>query len=250
MIAPKAFSITCTVATVQKIIDRFKHANRTWGTWNIDLIAVQTMEDLPQDVKNFIIRQYGREDKYAKGILYGNTVYLVAENHQSNADIEQTILHEIYGHIGIRRLFGAEITRKLNELYVQLGGIRGLNAIAVKRGISLNLSGYAIVLGESNFSDEQRIRIMMEEALAHCVDSPRFGDTCKAIIGGVRAWLRNCGLIALGNLGETDLLYVLKKAGEKLNSKLLHKPGNSEYGSGMAHGQSMQNLNETEAMVV
>lgn len=246
MRAHKAFGATCTVAAVQRIIDRVRHANKQW---DVALVAVPATGDLPREARDSIKRQYGDEDKYAKGVLHGGVVYIIAENHKSNADIEQTILHEVRGHIGIRRLFGASITRSLNDLYNRIGGLRGLNAIAAKRGISFDLANYAVALQGGNLSNEQRVGVMMEEALAHCVDNPRFGDESKAIIGGVRAWFRDRGLIALGDLGETDLLYVIKKAGEKLDSKVLHKQEDSEYGSPIVYGSSIHNQDNTPTMI-
>jgi hypothetical protein len=76
--------------------------------WNADLILVPTMSALPQDVQNAIANDYGNNAD-VKGVVHNGFVYLMANQHDSTQDVESTILHEAIGHIGVRRLFGAEI---------------------------------------------------------------------------------------------------------------------------------------------
>lgn len=184
--------------------------------WNVDILPFSTFDDLPIAVQQYA-NQYGEKDaRNAKGIAHSGKVYVIAENNESESDVEQTILHEVEGHIGIHRMYGGEINQKLNALYLAIGGRDGLTKLANERGIAEDLTRYASMLGKSEFTNEVRTRIMMDEALAHYAQHPKFGDRVKAIIGMIRAWLREHGFAKLAEYGETDLLNILRKGRKHL----------------------------------
>ena len=58
----------------------------------------------------------------------------------------------------------------------------------------------------------------MEELLSHIAQDPKFGDKVKAIVGKIRAWLRDNGFMALAKFGEADLLNILAKASKALET--------------------------------
>jgi hypothetical protein len=184
--------------------------------WKVDLRLVPTFSALPQEVKDAIAK-YG-EDTRAKGVLHKGSVYIVADEHASDADVETTILHEIKGHVGLRRLYSDAINKDLGALYMSIGGRRGLADLAKARGFTDELQGYAESLSNSDFTDEERTRIVMEELLSHIAQEPKFGDKAKAIVGKIRAWLRDNGFMALAKFGEADLLNILAKASKALET--------------------------------
>jgi hypothetical protein len=109
-------------------------------------------------------------------------------------------------------LYGDAINRDFGVLYMSIGGRRGLADLAKARGFTEELQGYAASLSNSDFTDEERTRIVMEELLSHIAQAPKFGDRVKAIVGKIRAWLRDKGFVSLAKFGETDLLNILSKA--------------------------------------
>lgn len=177
--------------------------------WNVDLSLAATFDALPDEVKD-AVAEYG-EDTKVKGVVHKGVAYVVADEHGSEADLETTILHEVTGHVGVRRLYGKSITARLNDLYLSIGGRKGLSKIAAERGLTADLTEYAKMLGESEFSDEVRTRIMMEEVLSHIAQAPKFSDRVKSVIGAVRAWLRANGFAKLAEYGETDLLHIVSQ---------------------------------------
>lgn len=181
--------------------------------WKVELRLVPSFDALPQEAKDEIARDYGPDER-PKGLLSGDVVYVIADQHDSASDVEATILHEIKGHVGVRRFYGADITRELNKLFLQIGGTRGLKQLADERNI--DLGDYAAALATSKHSDDVRVRIMMEELLAHLAEAPRFMDRVKAIVGQFRAWLRKMGWVELPKMGQADLLWILKQADRKL----------------------------------
>lgn len=198
---------------VSAVVDRVVAANQK--NWNVDVRTVPTFDALPDGVKEAVAK-YGKDEK-PKGVLHQGRVYVVADMHTSEADVEATILHEIEGHVGVHRLYGKDINTRLNLLYLAIGGRKGLGEIVRSRGIS-SLGAYAEALGQSEFTDDVRVQIMMDEALAHIAESPKFGDRVKAIIGAIRQWLRDHGLAALAEYGETDLLHILAQGRKQLKT--------------------------------
>ncbi|MHB0986900.1 MAG: hypothetical protein ACYC05_15090 [Sulfuricella sp.] len=69
--------------------------------WNVEIGTFAAFDALPLEVKEAAIKDYGEEDaKKATGIVHDGKVYIVAENNESEADVEATVLHEVEGHIG------------------------------------------------------------------------------------------------------------------------------------------------------
>ena len=185
--------------------------------WNVDIRLSPTFDALPVEVKQ-AISAYGKDTK-AKGVLYKGHVYLVADEHESASDLETTILHEIKGHVGIRRLYGDDISRNLNALFYSIGGVKGLNSLANSRGFAAELRGYAESLANSKFTDAERTQVMMEELLSNIAQEPKFFDKVLAIVGKIRQWLRSHGFQMLSGFGETDLLAILADANNALERK-------------------------------
>lgn len=88
------------IDVARSAVGRIVSANKK--VWNIDISKVATFDDLPDNVKNNIAKSYGEDAaKDAKGLVHNGKVYVITNNNESEADIEQTLLHEIEGHIGI-----------------------------------------------------------------------------------------------------------------------------------------------------
>lgn len=89
------------------------------GDWkNVPTIVMaETFDALPADLRaqaeadgvaDFVPGMYNPND---------NTVYLVAENLHSDADIYATVAHEIAGHYGLRSMLGADYTKTMDDIY-------------------------------------------------------------------------------------------------------------------------------------
>lgn len=201
--------------SARAVVERVVAASKE--NWNVDIIAVPSFDALSSEVKKDTINNYGKEAaKEAKGITHKGKVYIIAKNSDSIADIEATILHEVEGHIGIHRLFGNDIKQQLNALYIAIGGRSGLTKLVKSRGIAADINGYAKLIGKSQFSDDVRIQVMMDEVLAHYAQHPKFGDRVKSIIGAIRSWLRQHGFLKLSSYGDTDLLNILREGRKQL----------------------------------
>lgn len=214
-------AIFMDVVAAQEVVDGFtsKYAGAT------DIKVVPDFSSLPQSVQDDAKAQGGNE-KNTKGALEHNTgtVYIVAGNHTSKADIEETVFHEMLGHVGIRTLLGKGFVGELNNIFLQLGGINGLAKIAQDRGFSKEFGAYVKGIAEARGkSDKFTLMIakavLAEEVFAHTAESkPKILDRLKALVGMLRQNLRDLGLMRLAKYGETDVLWMLQKAKVKLQT--------------------------------
>lgn len=206
-----------SVADIDAAIERFRVAQEFR---QIAFHPVETVSDLPPALRAEVEKQYG-EGSQPKGLMKERDgiahVYLIAAAHESVADVEASILHEVVGHVGMRRLFGADVTQALNKLFVSIGGVRGMMKIADARGFGERMGEYAVAIDGADMTQDVKLQVMMEEVLAHIAEDPRFMDRVKAIVGMIRQWLRDAGLAKLAEMGETDLLAMLSRGRRALN---------------------------------
>ena len=190
----------------------------------------RTFEDLPDSVQQ-AANDAGVTPASFRGVTMAQgKVYIVQDTHSSMAELEATVLHELYGHVGLRSLFGPEITRRMNKLYLALGESR-FKELADKYG--LNLDAYQDIAGKQADQASQKIvtrtggrpelrnAILAEELLAHMAESETgtLRQQAREIIGAIRNWLRENGFTALADINEFDLAHILKMGRQAMESK-------------------------------
>lgn len=72
-----------------------------------DRRVVATRSDLPAIVREELANQ---GEQTARGVFHGDTFYLVADEHASEAEVEETAFHEVWAHYGLRSMLGARTT--------------------------------------------------------------------------------------------------------------------------------------------
>lgn len=180
--------------------------------------VVAAFADLPAQVQTDTRKAGGSER--IRGVFHDGSIYLIAGNHSSVADVERTVFHDAYVHLGFDGLFGKQVRAKMGELYIAIGGSKGLNTLAQKHGI--NLTRYAKRLSELQRNGEMnantRNSVMMEELLAHMAEDNRPSVKRKAreVIGAILNWLRSKGFPGLGNLKDAELFLLLKRSREAI----------------------------------
>ena len=173
-------------------------------------VVVSTFNELPSDIKD------AAKDQDAEngigGVHYKGKTYLVRDKLADAQEVESTIFHETYGHYGIRKLFGKELPKKLNQLLQGIGGIAGLDKIAKKHNI--DLLPYKKGLAQSSLTNAQAQTVLMDELLAHLAqdNKPSIKRMVKEVIGAIRQGLRKLGYKRLKEVTNSELFYVLKQA--------------------------------------
>ena len=213
------FSATGTVAgntntrtfsrsNANEIVSRFVKGLTSAGKNYVSVVS--SYDDLPTEIKDAAKAQ-GVEYQ-VKGVFHKGKVHVVLDQHTSAIDMETTLFHEAYGHLGIKNLFGDDITKKLNSLFIANGGLQGLRETAKRHGI--NLEKYIKGLDKTNMPQEMKNRVLMDELLAHLQQSnkPSVKRLAREIVGMIREGLRKLGLPGLSKVTDSDLFYTLKKA--------------------------------------
>jgi hypothetical protein len=195
-------------------VDARETIERITASWRRPGIIelVDRFADLPPAIKRAAAAHRASPNQ-VKGAIHNGRLYVVRENHRTAASLERTVFHEGYGHYGIRQLFGKEIHQRLNQLFLQIGGVRGFNEMAARHGVDLRL-----YRGMDKVPEEMRRAAMMEELLSHMAEDqrPSIARRAKEILGMIRAWLREHGFLRLAKLGDTDIAYLLKQARERV----------------------------------
>jgi len=193
------------------------------GIQGISIRVVDSFNNLPQVIIDQAIRE--KTENAIDGVNADNVIYLVRDKHATPEHLEKTLLHELVGHAGLAKLFGAEITQKMNGLYKAIGGNTGLTEIAVRHNI--DLSKYALGLAENaTLNDDQRIQIMMEELLANIAQNkPTLKAKLKGLVGMIRSWLRKAGFTGLSQGTDADIYYLLSRAKSALNANVSSNAG-------------------------
>jgi hypothetical protein len=183
-----------------------------WKNTLIEIKAVSNIDDFPSAVKAKI-----EKDKFSneqvKGIYFKGKIFINASAMKDRASVEKAIQHEVFGHYGLRALFGDKnVKTALTRLYMAIGGDKGLRDLAQKHGV--DLSKYDELL--KNGSPSERIEVMTDELLAHIAQDsrPSVKRWLQELWGAIRAWFRAQGLISMGNMTDSDIMNLLKKTRE------------------------------------
>ena len=194
-------------SNANEIVSRFVKGLSSAGKNYVSVVS--TYDDLPTDIKDAAKAQ-GAEYQ-VKGVFHKGKVHVVLDQHTSALDMETTLFHEAYGHLGIKNLFGDDITKKLNSLFIANGGLKGLRETAKRHGI--NLEQYIKGLDGTNMPQEVKNRVLMDELLAHMQQSnkPSVKRLAREIVGIIRQKLRDLGLASLAKVSDSDLFYLLKQ---------------------------------------
>ena len=173
--------------------------------------VVKSFVDLPLTIQEEAKKQ-GSDGSDVRGVYHNNTFYAVADNLYSEQELEQVFFHEVYGHYGIRQLFGSDLNAELNNLWKAIGGIDGMRKLAKDHGVDLTI--YEEGLKQAEYSQEIKNLILMDELLAHIaqVNTPSIKQTFNELMGKIRAWLRKVGFAKLANFNNQDMLYILANA--------------------------------------
>jgi hypothetical protein len=213
---------------VERIAGRLGGRNDVRPVWSAD--------ELPDSIKEAAERAGVPLDKI-RGVITGkaNEVYIVGSAHSDLAHVQETVFHELYGHYGLRKLFGNDIYSNLSKIYAQLGQTK-FRALAEKYGLNLETYNRIAVRQTAQHpkaaeraggSMEMRNGILAEELLAHIAqhETGKIQQLAKEVIGGIRQWLRSHGFAKLAEYGETDLAHLLKQGRDAIVRESPEAPG-------------------------
>ncbi len=102
-------SVESTVTSMAKKIKIAKE--------EINLQVVSNISNTPEDVINAAKRGGATEDVMAVFDPATKTIYVLAENVNNNAEVERAVVHEVVGHLGLRKVLGNNYESIMQQVY-------------------------------------------------------------------------------------------------------------------------------------
>lgn len=178
--------------------------------------TVDTEADLPDYVKTAIAKNDARGEVFGLYDTKEHKVWLVAEKHNYASEVEETIFHEVAGHVGLARLLKeGKAQPDMNTLALRLGGIKGIQRLAEKNGV--DLAPYLNSAQTLTKADAEEI--LLQELVAHLAEQQKFATPIQRLLAKVRAMLRSLfGFIYSPEFNNNELLTLVFKAKEQLKA--------------------------------
>jgi hypothetical protein len=200
---------------------------------NVSIRTVGTEAELPADIRAQAAKDGATGTVIA--VHRGDEIFLVADQHKSLAQVEESILHES-NHYGANALFGKAKRQAYTRLYFKLGRADGIRDLAAKQGV--NMDAYFTTADElrkdGKISDTQRFSYLVDEFLAHVQGKKAYASLPQKIktaiqefYGAIRNWMNQRGFVKLAQFNDADLAYLLRS---------IHRAaqGNTQPGKGQA----------------
>ncbi|EGR3865949.1 PLxRFG domain-containing protein [Vibrio cholerae] len=178
--------------------------------------TVDTEADLPDYVKTAIAKNDAQGEVFGLYDTKEHKVWLVAEKHNYASEVEETIFHEVAGHVGLARLLKeGKAQPDMNTLALRLGGIKGIQRLAEKNGV--DLAPYLNSTQTLTKADAEEI--LVQELVAHLAEQQKFATPIQRLLAKVRAMLRSLfGFIYSPEFNNNELLTLVFKAKEQLKA--------------------------------
>jgi hypothetical protein len=140
----------------------------------VEVIAVSGVysPSVPKPIRDEARKVIANGGEIPSAVFYEGRVYLFADRTFSDQMAAESIFHEVYGHLGLRGHFGAELDSILKQ-------------IAQARPAEI-----AAMIRKNGFKPEERMRAAEELLAEFAQTQPTIGFVRRAI-AAIRTWLRN-----------------------------------------------------------
>lgn len=178
--------------------------------------TVDTEADLPDYVKTAIAKNDAQGEVYGLYDTKEHKVWLVAEKHNYASEVEETIFHEVAGHVGLARLLKeGKAQPDMNTLALRLGGIKGIQRFAEQNGVDLT----PYLNSAQTLTKADAEEVLVQELVAHLAEQQKFATPIQRLLAKVRAMLRSLfGFIYSPEFNNNELLTLVFKAKEQLKA--------------------------------
>lgn len=178
--------------------------------------TVDTEADLPDYVKTAIANNHAQGEVYGLYDTKEHKVWLVAEKHNYASEVEETIFHEVAGHVGLARLLKeGKAQPDMNTLALRLGGIKGIQRFAEQNGVDLT----PYLNSAQTLTKADAEEVLVHELVAHLAEQQKFATPIQRLLAKVRGMLRSLfGFIYSPEFNNNELLTLVFKAKEQLKT--------------------------------
>jgi DNA-binding Lrp family transcriptional regulator len=235
-------------AEVEKLLDKIKMPKG---------LKVFVFDTIPDNMVA-VIRSKGYNPAGIKGwVNETGIVVIVADRHKNVKEAEETIAHELIGHVGVEGILGKDgMIALAKKVIAQEGGVMNL---AEKLGVRNDaMSAYMAALKSGETKEEAQIQAL-REVIAHTAEATptksflqKANDFIKAMIGVLRAFLRKRGLNL--DISTSDVYKLIRDARKNFDSIT---PGayvrdgkiNFRYGAAVANPGFENSLKSTKGII-
>lgn len=207
-----------TVEDAGDVVRDFREMSKLGGV--VTLKLSDSFDLLPEEVRKAAEDAGGTKDNTYAVLHKDGSIYLIRDAHATREQLEKSIFHEAYGHLGIFKLFGERSILELTRLYDKLGGYERMKKIADKYGVRSELNAYWNDAKAEPTTALRNARITAELMALIGQKSPTLMQRAKEVLGSVRQALRRIGFKKLAEYNDADLAYLLAEG-----KKALHKTG-------------------------
>ncbi|TQQ34133.1 PLxRFG domain-containing protein [Vibrio cholerae] len=178
--------------------------------------TVDTEVDLLDYVKTAIAKNDAQGEVYGLYDTKEHKVWLVAEKHNYASEVEETIFHEVAGHVGLARLLKeGKAQPDMNTLALRLGGIKGIQRFAEQNGVDLT----PYLNSAQTLTKADAEEVLVHELVAHLAEQQKFATPIQRLLAKVRGMLRSLfGFIYSPEFNNNELLTLVFKAKEQLKT--------------------------------
>lgn len=142
---------------------------------NPDIQIVNSTQDLPEGIRP-------TDGSLVAGRTNGKTVYLVADQIVSEADLESVLREELF-HRGIRNSLGGNYDPQLRRFFTQRGGVDGMLKLAKKYKLPTDfITNYQDVIANAQRGDRNAQLELVDEVLARVAQSPDLPSGLQAVV--------------------------------------------------------------------
>ena len=186
----KVFSTLYVRSKVDLLLEKFDT--------KFNITVVNNTKDLPDNEFNKLTEI---EKLSAKGLFNGanGEIYLFSDNLVSDADIEFTLFHELYGHFGLRSLFGKDFDSFLEQQYK-------INSKLRKETDKF--------ITENNLTKDQKL-LAIEEVLADEIALNNTGTFLTKVLARIISFLDTIGLRSVAayfrNITSKEVVFELAR---------------------------------------
>ncbi|TXZ98045.1 PLxRFG domain-containing protein [Vibrio cholerae] len=178
--------------------------------------TVDTEADLPDYVKTAIAKNDAQGEVFGLYDTKEHKVWFVAEKHNYASEVEETIFHEVAGHVGLARLLKeGKAQPDMNTLALRLGGIKGIQRFAEQNGVDLT----PYLNSAQTLTKADAEEVLVHELVAHLAEQQKFATPIQRLLAKVRGMLRSLfGFIYSPEFNNNELLTLVFKAKEQLKT--------------------------------
>ena len=162
-------------------------------------LNVFVLDKIPADLKEFFDSKGHKSNKIKGWVSSKGDVYIVAENHTSIPDLNETIAHELIGHVGVEALLGEQGMRSLVRKIVSQEG--GVMELAKKLNVFNEVYGVYASARRQGLTDYEAQAAAVREMIAHTAEkapnrsmTQKLKDFIKLVVAHLRDALRKRGI--------------------------------------------------------